>query len=430
MAVALTDRRVTTTRCEAGSDPTIYVFFDDQLVAQARTHGSVFSDTGIIVPGDAASGEHRFALSCTEARPWLVSAPFTVDDSANHPMGWITSLPRPGNLHNSPATWGEAALISGGLMALLLLVLGFPAEWFNDTYDANKERVMAAAHRRFPKLLRPRNASPKPWARFLLAPLLFLVFVGIAALFQGFLDPKFGWDPSSFWLFLGWCAGVAIVTLGFQAPAVLLGVRIQRRVRFQVLAGSIVVAAVCVVVSRALVLEPGYCYGLIAVFAFRPLLPEESGGRLAAVSALVVLALSVASYAAFVEVSHVASRPHPSPALLVVQAALGVVFALGIQSVSFGMLPLPFLPGRDVVKWNPWAWAGVFGLGTIAFVWILLQPGSGISTQIHHVDLIPVVVTCVVFAVVALAFMAYFKVRKPRLAAEAEEDAAPVGLIG
>jgi YVTN family beta-propeller protein len=415
-------------------DHTVYVFFDNQLVGEAQVVGHVVSDSDIVIPGDASAGAHHFALSCadTDAGAMLASTSFTVVDTANHPTGWITSLPHPGKMHNDSSTWAKATVISIGLLVLILIyLLGFPAEWFNDTYDANEERMLDAARRRFPRLMarlaaiRAAVATDRRPAR---GALLFAGFVTLAALIQSALDPHFGLSTSSLWLFLGWCAGITIVTLGFQLPSLLFGVRTRHRVTLRVLAGSILVAALCVFVSRLLALEPGYCYGLIAVFALRPVVPEKVAGRLAAVSALFVLLLSLAAWAAWVPIQRAASHPHPSPALLVLEAGLGVVFILGIESVSFGMLPLPFLPGRDVAAWNRWAWSGIFILGLTAFVWTLLQPGSGFASEVHHVDLIPVIAACAGFAAVTLAFMAYFKLRKAQ-SPSTEED-SPVGLVG
>jgi hypothetical protein len=422
LAVSLTDRHLTSS---CPPDHIVYVFFDNQLVTEAQAVHHAFSDGDVVIPGDAATGWHHLELSCTDVDPWLASARFRVEDAANHPMGWITSLPRPGNMHAGPTTWAKAIGISLVFLALILLyLLGFPAEWFNDTYNANQERILAAARRRFPRLLAPRGETSTRRRR-LAVPLLFVGFVGLAALIQSFLDPRFGWNTSSLWMFLGWCSGVAAVTLAFQVPSVVLGVRTKHHVGFRVLVGSVFVAALCVLVSRVFRLEPGYCYGLIAVFAFMPTLPEESSGRLSAISSFFVLVLSLAAWFAWVPVQQAASRPHPSPGLLVLEATLGVTFLLGIESVSFGMLPLPFLPGRDVAAWNRWAWAGLFALGLTAFVWVLLQPGDGFATQVHHIDLIPVAATFAGFAVGTLAFMACFKFRKAPVASGEEEVSAP-----
>ena len=436
MAVSLTDRHLVDT-CKPSH--TVYVFFDNQLVTETQLNGHVFTDDTIVIPGSANPGEHHFELSCTDVDPWLATTYFHVENAVNHPMEWVLAVPHAGNITGGVSTWAKATAVSLGLLLLLLVyLLGFPAEWFNDTYDANEERILAAVRRHFPKLFEERTQEQKTQKarrrrRRLTVPLLFIAFVALAALIQCFLEPKFGLNNSSLWMFLGWCAGVAVVTLGFQLPAIVLGVRTERRshrVRFRVLVGSIFVGIACVIVSRALALQPGYCYGLIAVFAFRPVLPEKISGRIAAISSIFVLLLSMAAWAVKIPVDHLASHPHPTPGILIFQAGLSVVFMLGIESVSFGMLPLPFLPGRDVAAWNRWAWAGVFTLGLVAFVWTLLQPGNGTAANVQHLDLVPVFVTCGAFAVLSLAFMGYFRYRKPKLASTANEGDAPVGLVG
>ena len=97
----------------------------------------------------------QFELSCTDVDPWLASTHFRVDDSANHPMGWVTAVPHVGNVSGGVSTWAKATAVSMGLLLLLLVyLLGFPAEWFNDTYDANEERIIATARRRLPQVLR------------------------------------------------------------------------------------------------------------------------------------------------------------------------------------------------------------------------------------------------------------------------------------
>jgi hypothetical protein len=430
MSVALTDTRLTT-RCSRNNARTVDVFFDDQLVTRAQgTGGRAFSDDNVVVPGDATPGQHRFELSCNDVGPWIASTSFDVTTAPNHPMGWITSLPRPGNLQNSPLTWVASLGIAVLLLAMILIYLvGFPSKWFNSTYAANEERIRAAARRRFPRVLAlsDAHASAARGLRAITVPVVFLLFVALSALIHSTLDPKFGLNASSLWLWLGWCCGVTVVVFGFHLPAMVLGVRTQRTFRFRMLMGSLLVGALFVLVSRWLKLEPGYCYGLIAVFVFRPVLPERESGRVAAISAVFILLLSLVAWIVWVPLQRAASHPHPSPGLLVVEAAMGVVFILGIESVSFGMLPLPFLPGRDVVRWSRPVWAGVFGLGMTAFAWTLLQPGSGYAHEVRHLALIPVAVTCAGFVLLTVALMAYFHYRPPR-PAPAGDSPAPLGL--
>lgn len=425
MAVTVNDDRLPST---CAPSHTIDVLFDNRLVTQAPAVGRTFVDDDVVIPGDAATGGHHLALSCADGGPALASASFDVTSSDDHPMGWVTSLPRPGNLDTSATTFAASFGLAAGLLALILVYLvGFPSKWFNSTYDANHERMLEAARRRFPRLMAARAAAHQH-VRRVAVPLTFLFFVALAALIHSALDPNFGWNLPSLWLWLGWCGGVTVVALGFQLPAMLHGTRVRgtHHVEMRILLGSFLVAVACVLVSRLLSLQPGYCYGLLAVFAFMPALAPHIKGRIAAVSAVLVLALSLIAWFIWVPLERAASHPHPSPGILVVEAFLGVVFILGLESVSFGMLPLPFLPGRDVWAWNRWIWGALFSLGTFGFVWVLLQPGSGYSERVRHLDLIPVAVTCAVFAGCTLAFMAYFKFRKPGPRA-VDGSEAPIG---
>ena len=75
------------------------------------------------------------------------------------------------------------------------------------------------------------------------------------------------------------------------------------------------------------------------------------------------------------------------------------------------MLPLPFLPGRHVRHWNKVAWLVITAVGLIGFVAVLLTPGSGSPSELHHVALVPLFVAFSLFALASLGFMAYFHLR-------------------
>ena len=257
---------------------------------------------------------------------------------------------------------------------------------------------MASARRRFPKLFGAHPAASNSWLRLLRAPTIFAVFLAIAALFQGFLDPSFGWNTSSLWLFLGWAAGVAVVTLGFQLPAVILGVRTQHRVRFEgSRARSSWRASACSSRVRS-VSSRDTATASSRSSPSGPCSPKSRAGPW----------LRCRRSSCW----RSASRPSPSssrsatrrrtriprPPCWCSKRRSGWCSPSASRACRSGCCPCRSYPGRDVANWNRWAWAGVFGLGTIAFVWLLLQPGSGLTSEIHHVDLIPVVVTCAVFA--------------------------------
>jgi PKD repeat protein len=391
------------------SCPTMNVFFDDQLIDTVNSAPTGFSVHHLVIPGDAAWGTHRLELSCTTARPWLSSTTFDVTTTRNHLSEFSVAMPSPTQLGNHIAASGGISI--GFLLVSRLIAAGFPSEWLDSTYAENRERIQARARRRFPRLFIDREKEKSTRRRLMVGTGAFLGFIGFAGLINSFLDKGFGFNRTTLWLYLGECIGVAIVTLTSQLPILFGGLRERRKIHMHVLVGGMIIAIICVSASRAIGLSPGYCYGLIAVFVLRPHTDEKDWGRLHAIASVCVLIVSTVAFFLTVPVFHMATQASPSPFWLILDPALNVTFLGGFASLAFGMLPLPFLPGRHIRHWNPWAWMVITTIGLIGFVAVLLTPGSGSPSELHHVALVPLFVAFALFAAGSLAFMAYFHLR-------------------
>ncbi|HXC19746.1 MAG TPA: FGLLP motif-containing membrane protein [Acidimicrobiales bacterium] len=387
----------------------VNVFFDDQLVDTVTSSASRLPRTRLVIPGDAVLGTHHLEVSCTTARPWLLSTPFSVTSTRNHLSEFSVAMPNPTQLGNHIVASGGFSI--GFLLVSRLIAAGFPSEWLDSTYAENRERIQARARRRFPRLFIDREKDKSTSRRMVIGTLLFLGFIGFAGLINSFLDKGFGFNRTTLWLYLGQCIGVAIVTLTSQLPVIFGGLREKRKIHMHVLVGGMIIAIICVSASRAIGLSPGYCYGLIAVFVLRPHTDEKDWGRLHAIASVCVLIVSTAAFFLTVPVFHAATGSHPSPFWLILDPALNVTFLGGFASLAFGMLPLPFLPGRHVRQWNKVAWLVITTIGLIGFVAVLLTPGSGSRNELRHVALVPVFVAFAIFALASLAFMAYFHLR-------------------
>jgi YVTN family beta-propeller protein len=403
IAITLRDTTFTST-CRP-----VYVFFDSKLIDQVATTGAGFDVHHLVIPGDATVGHHRLELSCTTSRPYLLSAPFDVSVTENHLSEFSVAMPGPGQIKSNLVS-------SGGISIAVLLVsrligAGFPSEWLDVTYAENRERIQARARKRFPKMFINREVEKSFARRMTIGTALFVGFILFAGLINSFLDKGFGLNRTTLWLFLGQCLGVAIVTLTSQLPIIFGGLRERRKVHMHVLVGGMIIAVLCVSASRALGLSPGYCYGLIAVFVLRPHTDNKDWGRLHAIASVCVLVVSTAAFFLTVPVLHAATAHSPSPFWLILDPALNVTFLGGFASLAFGMFPLPFLPGRHVRQWNKWAWMLITTIGLIGFVAVLLSPGSGSQSELHHIALVPLIVAFAAFAIGSLAFMLYFHLR-------------------
>ncbi len=385
----------------------VYVFFDGKLIAQTAPVGQLLLDRHLVIPGDATLGWHQLELSCsTTSKVWLLTTRFDVESTRNHLSEFSVAMPGPTEL-------GKHLAASGGISIAMLLLsrviaAGFPSEWLDSTYEANRERIQARFRRRYSKFFIDRDKPKSNRRRFFGGLGIFLGFLFAAGVINSFLDPKFGFNRTTLWLFLGQCVGVGIVTLTSQLPILFGGLHEKRKIHLQVLIGGLLIAVMCVAASRALGLSPGYCYGLIAVFLLRPHVAEHEWGKLHFIASVCVLVVATAAFFLTVPVFHAATQVNPSPIWLILNPALNVVFLGGFASLAFGMFPLPFLPGRHVANWNRTAWLVMTVIGLVGFVAVLLSPGSGSSNEIKHVAMVPLLIAFVGFAIFSLVVMLYF----------------------
>ena len=398
-SVTLRDATLTTTCSQ------LNVFFDGLLVSQTSPAHKVLNAPSVVIPGDASVGQHVFSVSCSTPAKAIVNVAFGVVALRTHLSEFSVAMPSPGTL--------KKHLASAGLFGLLFLLFGrifaagFPSEWMDRTYASNFERTTRKIRQRFPWLFIDHTRE-RPLARRLsVGTVLLLVFVLAASLIDSFLSPGFGLNRTSALLYAGQCIGIGVLTLVSQGPIALAGLNEKKKVHLHVLVGGLVIAVICVVVSRSLGLAPGYCYGLIAVYVLRPTPSIRDEGRYHFVASVVVLIISTAAFFLTVPVFRAATSAHPSTAMVILDPALNMIFLGGFSAVAFGMMPLPFLPGHGVARWNRYAWAGLSVVGLMGYVAVLLSPGSGTAEELHSVGMVPLLSAFTLFATASVGFWAY-----------------------
>jgi hypothetical protein len=228
------------------------------------------------------------------------------------------------------------------------------------------------------------------------------------------LTPDVGWNMSTLALALGLAIAVLVTTIGFALPAFFyFGERLRDRGQILVLPGTLLVAAVLVLVSRLLHFQPGYLYGVLAIFVFHHDIDSDTSGRLAAISALLVLAAAFTAWVARVPLSG-STMTHASFWSLVLESAIGGAFVIGVESTVVGMLPMRFLDGARIKAWNSLVWAIVAFLALFTFIQVLIQPGTGYVGHASTVGKITVLALYLAFALGSFSFWAYFRYRQPR----------------
>jgi hypothetical protein len=131
--------------------------------------------------------------------------------------------------------------------------------------------------------------------------------------------------------------------------------------------------------------------------------------------------LSIGAWLALIPISAAAAKPNSSMFMLILEACIGGVFLIGLESLLVDLLPMRFLDGSTEIKWSKSAWAGLFGLGLFALIQVLLTPSSGYVGHTSHYSLVLVIVAYLAFGLFSFSFWGYFRYRPPRPGDEADE---------
>lgn len=315
----------------------------------------------------------------------------------------------PSQVRFKPAKMGLAVALG----ALIVLILAFPAELFNKTYDENEEEI----HQVLSRMGLRRHHLESRVGLF--------IFVLVGAGMTIWLSLAEGSDGNPIAVAVGLVVALPVVTFAFELPAELyLRTRSQIVGKLHVLPTALAVGVVCALLSRLLNLEPSYLYGIFASFvaAREGSMAEEEEGKsvLVGTVALVVIGgLCWFGWGALDGDAHGAHRGWP---VILFSTSLFWIFILAAEGLVFGLMPLKYLDGSLLRRWRNSIWL-VAQLGAAAFfVYVVMLDGS--FKKIHSFSqLIGPYSLFVGFGLVSFAFWRYFQWEgRPTALAEGEEE--------
>ena len=325
---------------------------------------------------------------------------------------FAASIPTPASAFSTSL---GTLLLSALITLLLVLFVVFPSHLFNRTYEENHDRIRAAWERRlgWTGALRHRLEAGTSNARR--GAFAFAIVVLIGALIGSLLDPGFGVNARTGTLILGIVLATLVGALfgGVTAGLYRRSTRKDETWRLHGLPSGLLVAGVCVLVSRLSGFQPGYLYGLIGGVAFAGSLTAREEGHATLVASVVTLLIAVTAWLVWVPIHDIASRSQTAPGFFVVlvENLLAAVFVGGLVGLVIGLVPLRFLPGEKLATWHRGIWALVFAISVFGLVQIMLRPQSAAA----HAASVPFWTTVglfLAFGAASTAFWGYFRVRK------------------
>lgn len=305
-------------------------------------------------------------------------------------------------------------LFSVLLVVLLVLLVAFPAQIFESTFEKNRDEI----HGWFRRMPRPSSWNLPSW--------IHLDILGVVAailLLMAVVRENFGLNEATLAQLIGYLIGVPLVVIILEMSGELYArrqIRMSvgpwwRRAQWQVLPSALMVALVLALASRFVPFEPPYVYGLIAVYlgtdrALRNLGDRErrqEEGRRTLAGILCLFGVSVIAWLAWTPLDRALDHQTLGGlGWLVLDALLATVFLLGLEAAIFGLIPMTFLKGKDLYQWRPRIWVMIFLF--IGYVFVNIQYVVREATEVNSWGVFKAIVLFLAFGVSSVLFWAYF----------------------
>jgi hypothetical protein len=399
------------------------------------------------VPLDIEPGDHEFSVTVTPAGvdPTTVTtptsvAPAPVEPPADTPPKQTTDTgihrpAQPADGFDSPSTFAStlpvfgsfvitptSVAVTGGIALAFLLLVAFPSELLEDTIRENYDRVfgwMAPLRRRIGHL-RGRGARMlrSPWAGIALS-------VVATSIILGFSDPAFGFNGASVRLLLGMLISVLVINIGINLLVLKVAKRKYDDAGFiRPMPAALIIVALSVLVSRLADISPGFLFGLVMGVAYARELKAVQEAKLALLGAALTISAGILAWLGFSALRAAGGSG------FWYELSLESLVAITLEAVGtmiIAMLPLTFLDGKTIFRWNKWAWAGIYLVTVLVFVVIVLPISDNWGTM--SAPIFGWATLFVVFAVVALGTWAVFRFVPRRVRADETESDAQGELV-
>jgi hypothetical protein len=356
--------------------------------------------------------------------PIEVVSDATSSESSDSSDPWLPPLVRdvPGQsgLVLSPAVVGTNALLA----LLFMLLFALTAEILNSTLDDHREVLAGWTDR----LLRGRLRLLRPLARLeagfdnlagrgragavtnLAGTLLLLGLV------YGFLSPEFGPNGAGLVLVLSVGLGLGVLLyLKYGLKALIVRRWHHTPAGVRSYGAAILVAAICVTASRFLDFHPGIVYGFVASLAvLAPLeLPPRDEARLMLLPTGAVLAVGLVAFF-LLDPLRAAIGTTDSFLPSLAESVLVILYIGGLESVAINLLPITYMDGAKVMRWNRLAWALSFSVAMFLWWQLLFNRNQEYADAFKQSGVLVVAAMLAFFMATTGVVWTYFRVRDAR----------------
>ena len=350
---------------------------------------------------------------------WSRMGHFTI--STQYPSDFANTVPLAGELSSNPKVIGTNLLFA----LILVLMFYIAATLFNSALRENYETIHGWLVRPLKRFAKPNVDSEhhvqKSMGRFLLEG---FGAVAVTALLYCFLDPYFTQGLSGVALFIALAIALAVVTFFYEGVQILFSkYRFGVPAAFKIHPIALVLAVVFVLISRAVHFHPGLILGFVGacvpLLASRHLNKRQHGVSILC-SAVLLAVVCILAFFLRTPVSE-AMAGHESFGWALLDMILAAVFIIGLEGLLFALIPLMFVDGERLAKWNKWVWLTVFTVVVFLFYYIIINKDGEIVDAMGDIKVQMMFVITGVFFVLSVAVWLFFRLRHKRSAVKEHE---------
>jgi hypothetical protein len=262
----------------------------------------------------------------------------------------------------------------------------------------------------------------RTWLDKAAGPGMLLIGTG---LIYSLLEPGFGLNEQSFTIFVSLVISQGVLVLLYEGGKAWLYRRnLKVDAGLKLFPACIAIALVSVAISRAAGFQPGIVIGFVAsaVFLNSAEFNRDDRGRALALVATAMLFVSIAAWLAAVPL-HVLYKDNPSVWTALPEAIAISIFVVCLEGLLFSLIPLEFVDGWRIWKWNPFAWIALFIPAVFLFTQILFNGEEAYLDLIASQKSITGAGVLVAYIGLTFGTWAYFHWRTERRNPANEKDA-------
>ena len=349
---------------------------------------------------DMAAWRARFAAPAPDAGtsvviPLTTEGDVTMADLATDTSGAATRTPLSEiRLFGDPVTEAVRLATTVGATVVFAVLVFIPTELINSTLDENADTIASWIPGRKRRTQRRATGSEsrdaaRNWWHKIPEWLKGIPVVAVAAIITGFAIPDFGFNAMSLRVVLS--TFVVLMLINYVGTVLVwMALRKSSEVplpRIRVHYFYLILLAVSVVLTRTLSLQPALVFGIVlameAQHVFSSVANERathrSLGRFEFVSFVVIVVFGLLGWLGY-NLSAAWTAGGAGGLVVAVQELLGSLTIETLTTLPLVMLPLKFMPGRMVFRWNKIVWGVSYVVVLALFLFVLVPLPTAWST--------------------------------------------------